>query len=114
MKHLAFTLHYCVVFCFVRSTCYGIIPYGVVSYIASVYDSATSDRVLLNMIDVGSLSELSGEGDQIMSDRYFILNLKHSHLIPIHPPFLEGIIQLSLGEVIYTRIITRHRIPIER
>ncbi|CAF1543397.1 unnamed protein product, partial [Adineta ricciae] len=92
----------------------GITPNGIVSYISPLYGGATSDRSLLNMTDAGSLIELLEDGDQIMSDRGFALDLKHTHLSLIHPPFLQGKSQLEPKNVVETRIIARHRIHVER
>jgi DDE superfamily endonuclease len=92
----------------------GITPNGIVSYISPLYGGATSDRSLLNMTGPGTLRELMEDGDQIMSDRGFALDPKHSHLTLIFPPFLEGKSQLSPEKVINTRIIARHRIHVER
>ncbi len=93
----------------------GITPNGVVSYISPLYGGATSDKALLNMTGSGSLMELLEDGDVIMSDRGFSLDLKHKHLNIIHPPFLERKAQqLSPKKVIETRIIARHRIHVER
>ena len=66
------------------------------------------------MTGPGTLMELMEDGDQIMSDRGFALDAKHSHLTLIYPPFLERKSQLSPEKVIKTRIIARHRIHVER
>lgn len=62
----------------------------------------------------GTLIDLLEDGDQIMSDRGFSLDTKHTHLALIHPPFLERQKQLSSQQVLQTRIIARHRIHVER
>ena len=67
----------------------GITPNGVVSYISILYGGATSDKVILSMDGSGSLIDLLEPGDEIMSDRGFTLDSKHTHLKLIHPPFLQ-------------------------
>ncbi|CAF3515747.1 unnamed protein product [Rotaria socialis] len=92
----------------------GITPNGIVSFISPLFGGATSDRALLNMEGPDSLLQLLEDGDQIMSDRGFALDQKHSKFLLIHPPFLERRSQLSFEKVIETRIIARHRIHVER
>ncbi|CAF0814464.1 unnamed protein product [Adineta steineri] len=79
----------------------GITPNGIVSYISPLYGDATSDRSLLNMTGAASLMELLKPSNHIMSDRGFTLDLQHSHISLIHPPFLQRKARLSAKKVMY-------------
>ena len=67
----------------------GIKSNEVVSYISPLYGDATSDKALFTILGLEILIELFENDDIIMSDRGFRLDLKHKHLILIHPLFLE-------------------------
>jgi hypothetical protein len=90
-----------------------ITPNGVVSYTSPLYDGATSDQSSLNMTRARSLIELMEDGDEIMFNRGFALDAKHSHPTFVHPLLLQGKPQLSPKKVPETRIIARHRIHVE-
>ncbi len=102
------------VFFFVLFTAFiDITPNGVVSFTSPLYDGATSDQSRLNMTRARSLIELMEDGEEIMYNRGFALDAKHSHPTFVHPLLLQGKPQLSPTKVIETHIIAGRGIHVE-